>query len=215
MPELHFQVEGAEAVPYAVVPQLAFRLRLRSTPAAQPIHNVALHCQIRIDPARRRYQSDEQEKLLDLFGEPSRWGQTVRSLLWTHSDVMVPAFTGEVVVNLPVPCTFDFNVAVTKYFHALADGAVPLLLLFSGTIFHEVEDGALQVARIPWEKEAHYQLPVRVWKDMMELYYPNIAWLALRRDVFDRLAHYKMARALPTWEQVLEHLLDQAERSVP
>jgi hypothetical protein len=213
MPELDFQVEGAEAIPYSAAPQLALKLRVRSTPAAQPVHSAMLRCQVRIDPARRPYQSGEQEKLFELFGEPRRWGQTLRGMLWAHANLLLPGFTGEALADLPVPCTFDFNVAVARYFHALEGGAVPLCLLFSGTVFYEAEGGQLQVAQVPWEKEALYQLPVRVWKDMMDLYYPNSAWLCLRRDVLDRLGRYKTEKLLPTWEQALERLLDAADRS--
>src|SRR5262249_23302363 len=131
----------------------------------------------------------------------------MRSMLWTHSSVVVPPFTGEQVVDLPVPCTFDFNVAATKYFHALPDGEVPLSLLFSGTVFYEAADGRLQIAQISWEKEARFRLPVKVWNDMMADYYPNGAWLRLRQDIFDRLYRYKVAHGLPSWEQTFEHLL--------
>src|SRR5262249_46333042 len=115
------------------------------------------------------------------------------------------------VADLPVPCTFDFNVAATRYFHALADGEVPLVLLFSGTVFHEDEDGALRVAQIPWEKETTFRLPVHTWRAMMEHYYPNTAWLCLPRDLFDRLHYHKTKCGLPTWEQALEDLLHRAE----
>ena len=115
------------------------------------------------------------------------------------------------LVDLPVPCTYDFNVAVTKYFNALENGEIPVSLLFSGTIFHEGEDGALRVAQIPWDKEAAFRLPVSVWKAMMERYYPNSAWLCLRKDVFDRLHDFKSRRCLPTWEQALESLLPDSE----
>jgi hypothetical protein len=136
-------------------------------------------------------------------------------MLWTHTSAVVPAFTGSTVVDLPVPCTYDFNLAAAKYFYALEGGEVPLCLLFSGTVFYAAGDGALQVAPIPWEKETTFRLPVRVWKDMMELYYPNSAWLCLRKDVFDRLYRYKSSRALPTWEQALENLLAAGEGVKP
>jgi hypothetical protein len=129
-------------------------------------------------------------------------------MLWTHTSAVVTPFTGSTVVDLPVPCTFDFNVAATKYFHALEDGQVPLLLLFSGTVFHAAGDGALQVAQIPWEKEAGFRLPVSVWKEMMDHYYPGSVWLCLHRDAFARLRDYKVRRGLPTWEQALESLLE-------
>jgi hypothetical protein len=122
----------------------------------------------------------------------------------------VPPFTGSTQVELPVPCTYDFNLAATKYFYALEQGEIPLLFLFSGTIFYAAEDGALQVAQIPWSKEAPFRLPAQVWKEMMQLYYPNNAWLSVRKDVFDRLYRYKVRRGLPTWEQVLESLLAPA-----
>jgi hypothetical protein len=212
MPDLSFEVEKAEAVPFAAAPLLAFKLRISNRYADEPIHTIALRCQIMIDPARRRYKDEDQERLRDLFGEPERWGQTVRPMLWTHASVVVTSFTGSEVVDLQVPCTFDFNVAATKYFAGLTEGEIPINLLFSGTVFYASDEGALQVAQIPWDKEARYRLPVPVWKQMMEIYYPNSAWLCLRKDVFDRLYQYKVRRGIPTWEQALESILPDEER---
>jgi hypothetical protein len=209
--DLKFTVEGAEQQPHSAAPLLVFKLRIAETIANEEpttIPSIALRCQIRIEPTRRRYAPAEQEQLLDLFGEPQRWGQTLRSALWTHASVVVPPFTGSTVVDLPVPCSFDFNVATTKYFHALEDGEVPLCLLFSGTIFYTSEDGYLQVSQIPWEKEAIFRLPVSVWKDMIDLYYPNSAWLCLGRNAFDRLYRWKCSQGIPTWEQAIETLLE-------
>jgi hypothetical protein len=214
MPDLNFQVEEVIAVPFAAAPQLAFKLRITNAVAEEPVHSVALRCQIQIAATRRRYSPQDQERLLDLFGTPERWSQTLRSMLWTHVTIVVPPFTESTTVDLPVPCTYDFNVAATKYFYSLEDGEVPLLFLFSGTVFYPVEDGALQVAQIPWNKEASFRLPVQVWKKMMDLYYPNSAWLYLQKDVFDRLYRYKIQRGLPTWEQVMESLLPPIEERV-
>lgn len=213
MPDLNFQVEGAEAVAYAAAPLLSFKLRVTNADANEPIHTVALRCQIQIETTRRRYNEGEQERLLDLFGEPERWGQTLRAMLWTHTSMVVTPFQGSTLVEMPVPCTFDFNVAATKYFAGLEDGEVPLALLFSGTVFYEGEAGALQVSQISWEKEAKYKLPVSVWREMMNFYYPNSAWLTLRRDVFDRLNEYKMRRGIPTWEQALDSLLPASKKT--
>jgi hypothetical protein len=213
MPDLSFQVEKAEPEPFAAAPLLLFKLRISQSPTgAVPIHAIVLRCQIRIEPARRRYNGKEPERLLDLFGTPDRWSQTLRPMLWTHTSVMVPPFTDHIVVDLPVPCTFDFNVAAAKYFYALEEDVVPLSLLFSGTLFQDVEEVGLQVEQIPWDKEATFRLPVSVWKKMMERYYPNSAWLCLRRDVFDRLYEYKSRQGLPTWEQALERLLPPADK---
>jgi hypothetical protein len=215
MPDLSFQVERAETEPFAAAPLLLLKLRVREANGV-PIHAIALRCQIRIEPVKRRYTDAERGQLLDLFDTPERWGQTLRPMLWTHTTVVVPAFTESVVVDLPVPCSFDFNVAATKFFYALEEGEVPLSLLFSGTVFHETEGVGLQVAQIPWDREATFRLPVRAWKEMMERYYPNSAWLCLRRDVFDRLYQYKSRQRLPTWEQTLEALLSSAdERRAP
>jgi hypothetical protein len=214
MPDLNFDVEKAEVLPYAASPVLVFKLRITNRLAEEMIHNVMLRCQVQLEVTRRHYSEQDQARLRDLFGEPERWGDTLRNMLWTHVNAVVPPFTGSTLVDLQVPCTFDFNVAATKYFAGLDDGEVPLALLFSGTIFYAAH-GGLQVAQISWDKEAHYRLPVLVWKAMMDAYYPNTAWLCLRRDVFERLVRYKMQRGLPTFEQALENLLPEDEDDAP
>jgi hypothetical protein len=211
MPQLSFRIEGSEAVPVSVAPTLAFKLHVDNLDRTQNIHSVALHCQIQIEATRRRYDAGEQDRLLDLYGEPQRWSQTLRTMLWTQANVTVPSFTGTALVDLLVPCTFDFNVAATKYFAALAEGEVPLCFLFSGTIFYEDETGALQIDQISWEKESSYRLPITVWQKMMDIYYPNTAWLSISRDVFDQVCEYKRHHGIPTWEQTLERLLSSAE----
>jgi len=184
MPDLNFRVEGAEPQRFAAEPTLLFRLRLSEAvpEGAQPtpIHSIVLRCQIRIEPARRRYSPQEKQRLLDL----------------------------------PVPCSFDFSLAATRYFAALEEGDLPLDFLFSGTIFYQAAEGPLQVAQIPWEKDATFRLPVATWRGLMDLYYPNSAWLCLRRDVFDRLDRYRSRGSHPTWEQALERLLASAEEPV-
>jgi hypothetical protein len=214
MPDLNFQVEGAEPQRFAVEPLLLFKLRVSEAVAGgarpTPVHTVALRCQVRIEPAGRRYEPPEKERLLDLFGTPDRWGQTLRPMLWTHVSAVVPSFTGSTVVDLPVPCSYDFNLAATKYFDALEGGDVPLLFLFSGTVFYEAPEGDLQVAQISWEKEAPFRLPAATWRGLMDQHYPNSAYLCLRKDVFDKLSRYKSREGLPTWEQAMERLLSSA-----
>jgi hypothetical protein len=207
MPDLAITVASVEVVPYAASPALAFKLRIANKDAAERIHTVVLRCQIQIEVARRKYTADEQERLRDLFGTPERWGQTLKNLLWTNASVVVPQFTGDTAVDLQVPCTFDFSVATTKYFNGLEDGEIPVVLMFSGTVFYADEDGALRVAPISWDKETKFRVPLKVWKDMMDTYYPNIAWLCLRRDIFEDLDRYKRERGIPSWEQVFESLL--------
>ena len=211
MPELHFQIEGAEAVPHAAIPLIAAKLRITNFPASETIHAITLRCQIQLEVTRRKYTPDDQARLRDLFDEPSRWGQTLKNLLWTHASIVVPSFQGTTVADVPVPCTFDFNVAATKYFHGLADGDVPVCLQFSGTVFYAAAEGGLQVAPISWDKEARFKLPVKVWRDMMETYYPNSAWLCLHKDAFDRLYQYKVRHGIPSWEEVVESIVPVEE----
>src|SRR5579863_4468190 len=213
MPDLNFEIEGAEVSKFSASPQIALKLRLTNSNANETVHSVVLRCQIQLEVTRRRYTAEEQRKLHDLFGEPERWSQTLRNLLWTHVNVNIPPFQGETVVDLPVPCTFDFNVGATKYFHGLGDGQVPLCVMFSGTVFYARDRGPLQVAPISWDKEARFNLPVKVWHDMMDTYYPNSAWIRLSRDVFERLYDYKVRHGIPTWEQALGRML-QAEELV-
>jgi hypothetical protein len=208
MPDLSFAVEGAEAVTHSATPLLAFKLRIANADPNEAVQSVALRCQLQIEATHRKYGAQEQERLLDLFGTPDRWSRTLRAMLWTHAAINVPPFQGSVVVDLPVACTFDFNVAAAKYFAGLDEGEVPLNLMFSGTIFYEPANSGLQIEQIPWDREAKYRLPIRVWKEMIDIYYPNSAWLCLRRDVFDKLAQYKMDRGIPTWEQAIERLLN-------
>lgn len=211
MIDLNFHVECVEVSAHAAAPMLMFRVRVSEPAATTAIQTIALRCQVRIEPARRRYSKIEQALLLDLFGEPHRYAQTLRSMLWAHTSAIVPPFVGTTVVELPVPCTYDFNLAEAKYFNALEDGQVPLCLLFSGTIFYANDDGALQVAQIPWEKECDFRLPVDTWKRMMDRYYPNTAWLTLRKDVFDRLCQFRTRTVSASWEQTVGRLLDLAE----
>jgi Family of unknown function (DUF6084) len=208
LPDLHFQVEDAFATPNSAIPQLTFKVRITNS-EPEPVHSIAMRVQVQIEPVRRRYTAQEQEHLKELFGAPERWSKSVHPLLWENVNVTASGFTGSTVMEVPVPCTFDFNVAVTKYIHGLEGGELPMSLLFSGTIFHAGHMG-LQIAQIPWDREASYKLPVRVWKEMMDQHYPNTAWLCLQRDVFDRLAEYKARNNIASWEQALERALGLA-----
>jgi predicted alpha-1,6-mannanase (GH76 family) len=69
------------------------------------------------------------------------------------------------------------------------------------------------VSPIPWSKEARFRLPVETWRRLMDTYYPNMAWLQLRWDVFERLYGYKTRRAIPTWEQAIESILPPSEET--
>ena len=212
MPDLTITFERAEVVPFAASPTLAFRLRVTNADPAEIIHTVVLRCQIQIEVARRKYSAADQEQLRDLFGEPDRWGQTLRNLLWTNASCVVPQFSGSTSIDLQVPCSFDFTIATTKYFNGLAGGEIPVCAMFSGNVFYQDAEGSLLVAPISWDKETRFRIPLEAWKSMMDAYYPNIAWLSLRRDVFEQLHRFKVEQGIPTWEQALEKLLAMTQQ---
>ncbi len=214
MPDLSFAVTGAEAPPFAAVPTLRFKLCIENAVADERIFAVALRSQIMIAATQRHYSAEAQAKLRDVFGEPGRWRETLRPLLWTTVGVVVPRFEGSTLTDLPVPCTYDFEVVGTKFFDAMDDGDIPLTFLFSGTVFYEGEAGNLQAGQISWEREAAFRLPVALWREMIARYFPNAAWIRLRKDVFDQLNAFKVARGLPTWEDALARLLETSGTEV-
>ena len=214
MPDLDFEVESADVLPYAAVPTILFRLGVQNAVEGEEIDSISLRTQIRIAATQRRYEPNEQAKLRELFGEPHQWKDTLRSLLWTNTNTIVTHFSGGCVFEMPVTCTYDFDVVGTKYFAALEDGEIPLEFLFSGTVFYRKSGGALQVALISWDNEAMFRLPVRLWREMMDNYFPNSAWLRLHKDTFDRLYDYRSRNALLTWDRTLESLLNTAEKEV-
>jgi Family of unknown function (DUF6084) len=212
VPELGFTVLGCEPLRHAAAPSLRFSLAIDAQGAA--VRSVMLDVQLRIAATQRGYSEAEQAQLGDLFGEAHRWGDTLRNLLWTQATLVVPPFDGSTVVDLIVPCTYDFDVAAAKYLAGLHDGDIPLELLFSGTVFYVSAAGAIQINRISWNAEAAHRLPVRVWRETMDHYFPNAAWLRLHRDAFERLVAFRARNALTSWEAVVAALLEgrEAER---
>jgi hypothetical protein len=200
--ELDFAVEDATRVEHTAVPTLRFALRVTS-PA--PVRSVLLDVQVQIAARRRGYDSSAHDRLFELFGPVADWGTSLRTLLWTRTTLVVPAFTDTTVVNLDLPCSYDLEVAASRYLDALSDGEVPLEFLFSGSVFY-MEGDALQTTRLPWNSEAEYRLPVRVWKETMERYFRGTAWVRLSKESFDRLSAYKSRNALATWDDALERL---------
>lgn len=200
-----FACTGVRADRYAAGPTLVFRLRVATAEPDTRVHAMALRCQLRIEPARRGYGEAEAAGLADLFGERSRWGGTLLPLQFAHVSVMVPGFTGSTEVDLPVPCTYDMDVAATRYFDALEGGEVPLRLLFSGTAF--TGPGGYRVEPVPWDREAAYPMPVAVWREMVEQHFPGCGWLRLPRSAMEALLAYRSRRALPSWEATVEALL--------
>jgi len=215
MAELTFGCTGASAPRYAATPTLAFELTITESTGVR-VQAIALRCQIRIEPHRRRYSAAEAERLHDLFGDPSRWADTVKPIQLATISTMVPTFTALTEIQLEMPCTYDLEVASARYLYGLDDGTIPLLLLFSGTVFTQPADGeGFSVELVPWSSEASFRLPVSVWHEVVEIHFPGSAWLRCGRDTMDALAAFKSARALPTWDATLSALLATAGQPDP
>jgi uncharacterized protein DUF6084 len=214
VPELDLEVISAGAEPDTLIPILNFRIRIRESEGRR-VDAISLRCQIMVQATRRTYAPGEQDALLDLFGKPARWGTTLKTMLWTHASTDVSGFTGTTEAIVPVPCTHDLTVTAGKYFFALEAGEVPLMFQFSGTIFWRDDDGSLQVAPIPWSKEAAFRLPVSTWRALMEEHDPDSAWLCLRRDTVDRLNRYKAHSGVPGWDAALARLLADSDDQLP
>ena len=207
MADLDFKVVAVKAAAKALTPLLQFELRI-TAPGTTQIQALLLSAQIQIQPPQRAYSGREKEMLVELFGAPKQWGQTLRNRLWAHVNATVGAVEGQAVTTLTVPCSYDLNIATTKYFYALEDGEVPLLFLFSGSAFYLSKEGRLQVERISWEKECAYRMPISHWRELMEEHYPNSAWIQLRKDVFERLYEYRRLHGLADWEATVERLIE-------
>jgi hypothetical protein len=210
MTTLAFEVVGSRAEPHAAVPTIMLRLRVEEADGFS-VHALALRCQIRIEPQRRRYTPEEESRLYELFGETPQWGDSLRPFLWTHVSTTIGRFDGGTEFDLPVECTYDFDVAGAKYLHALAEGEIPLLLLFSGTVFTRGESG-FSAEPLSWSLEASHKMPVSVWRAMMDQYFPNSGWIRVQRDTLDTLQRFRAHRGLPTWDQAFEQLLKEAGR---
>ena len=213
MAELAFDCLGARPDKYAVAPSMSLVLRIAET-TGQRVDAIALRCQIRIEPARRRYSDDEAERLNDLFGETQRWADTLKPLQFATVSTMVPGFTGSTELDLPLMLSYDLEIGSVRYFAGLDAGEVPLLLLFSGTVF-AVTEGKLQVQQVPWSKEASYRLPVSVWREAIDDHFPGSAWIRMTRETLDELQRFKTRQALPTWDATLRALLARAETPEP
>lgn len=210
---LRFECVGARPEPYAAGPSLLLTLRITES-SGRRVHSVALRCQIRIEPRRRVYTPEEQAKLVDLFGEPSRWGETLNPLQLTTVATTVGGFIGETETDLVVPLTYDLDIAATKYFHGLSPEPgerreVPLLLLFSGTVYHAAESG-VQLGLVDWHADAPFRLPVATWRAAMDEHYPDAAWVRVNRATLDALSAYRSRHVIPSWDEAFERLLKQA-----
>jgi hypothetical protein len=206
---VEFSVLGARPVRYAAAPMLALDIEVSET-SGRPVYMLALTVQLMIEPARRAYDEATHERLVELFGAPERWAVTTRSLVWATLDVVVPAFTGTTTVTVPIACHYDLELAAAKYLHAIPDGEAPLALHFNGMVYYPGEDGGLQIVLLPWSNSIGFRMPMRVWRETIEHYYPGTAWIGLRTETLEALQRAKLQRGLATLDATVTALLGDA-----
>src|SRR6185369_10012745 len=205
MTVLSIGITEARPASQLAAPAITFRLYLEDILGGR-IHALVLRCQVRIEPRRRRYTPGEQERLYELFGDPSQWDRTLQAVTWSHTSLVVPGFERHAEVDLTVPCTYDLEVASAKYLHAVREGDIPLVFLFSGTIFKAgeaakagaIETGAFIVEPVSWDLEAAYPIPSAVWQTTM-----------------DQLQAFRGRQALVSWDEAIDLLLQTAVSRQP
>ena len=206
---LEFEVLGAEPIEYSAAPGVRFRLRV-TEPQGREIYTIALSAQIQIDPARRTYDDETRERLVELFGAPERWGATTHAFQWAQVETLVPSFTDATEFTLDVSCTYDLEVAASKYFYSLPDGEVPLTFHFNGTVLYAGEQERLQVILVPWSCSAPWRMPVEVWRRTIANHYPAGSWIRLDEDTLAELLRDKARRGDYSFDDTVRRLLREA-----
>ncbi len=202
-----FKITGASAKPHAASPTISFDVRVTSS---ESVEAMVLRAEIRIEPQWRRFDGQEQQLLDDMFGAPERWGTTLRTLAWADLPAIVTGFNGETQTRIDVPCTYDFDVTATRFFHALSDGDVPVRMLFSGAIFYAGDRG-FWCERVPWSAEAAYRMPVTVWRDAMRACYGTDAILRVKAETLQKLHRLRALGGALSWDALLERLAGVGE----
>jgi hypothetical protein len=206
-PHPSFSVTGARPAFLAATPTLAFDLEV-SEPSGRQIFTIALAVQIAIEPAQRRYDPATRQRLIELLGDPRRVGSPTRTVPWAQVDVLVKPFAGSASVEVPVPCNYDLEIAATNYFRSVADGEVPLVFHFNGSVYYEDAGGRMQIVQISWEESADFRMPVAAWRQAVSAHYPNRGWIPAGEETIERLRQFKLELGLPSYEAALERLLD-------
>jgi hypothetical protein len=207
-PELKFKVLSARPVRYAAAPMMTLDLQVSEQQGRQ-VYMIGLSIQLMIEPARREYDEATRERLAGLFGAPERWAVTTHSLLWAQLDIVVPQFTGSRTVAVPLPCSYDLEIAAAKYLHSLPDGEAPLALHFNGMVYYPDENGGLRMVLVPWSQSIDFRMPVSVWRETVAHYYPNSGWAAFGEHTLQQLERERVARGLPTYDACVSELLSE------
>ena len=204
-----FTVLGMDAVAGALTPTLRFELHVVE-PEGNEIHTIALTTHIQVEPAKRAYDAATRERLEELFGAPDRWSATTQSFPWAKVSALVPGFTGSTTFSIEVPCTYDLELAATKYFYALPDGEVPLDFHFNGMVLYAGEHDRLQVRPVPWSCTARWRMPVEQFKAAMIACYPGGGWIRLAPDTLDALHRRRATQGHHSFDSLVAKLLEDA-----
>lgn len=204
-----FTVLDVEQVAHALAPTLRFQLHVND-PDGRAVHAIALSTQIQVDPARRSYDDATRARLVELFGAPERWGATTHSFQWARVDALVPSFTGATSFALEVPCSYDLELAASKYFYSLPDGHVPLSFHFTGMVLYHDGDELLRVTTVPWACSARWSMPVAAWRAAIAACYPGGGWVRLSTATLDALQARKAQRGDHSFEATVAALLAES-----
>jgi hypothetical protein len=205
-PGLRLTIAGVRAIPHAAAPTLSFTLRVDDD-SDREVFMAGLSVQIQIEPAKRTYDPESKAKLTELFGDPHRWTTTAQRMHWTSQSVLLGSFTGSTTAQIEVLCNYDIELAAAKYFHSVTDGEIPLAFHFNGSVYYSSDNGRLQVVQVPWDTSADFKLPLSVWKEMIDSYYPFRGWVPVHRDTLDALQRRKARLGAPTLDAAIIELL--------
>ncbi|MBV8637825.1 MAG: hypothetical protein JO322_07040 [Candidatus Eremiobacteraeota bacterium] len=203
MSDLGFSVIDARAKQNAASPTIAFRLHIASE---RPVDAIVLRAELRIEPQWRTYDREAQVLLGELFGTPDRWQTTLRTFAWADVTLVVPGFARETDAEITVPCTYDFDVAATRFFDTVHSGEIPVRFLFSGAVYRD-RGSSFSTERVAWNSECSYRMPVSVWHDAMRACYGSDALIRIKRETLEELRRYRALSGATTWDELLVRLL--------
>lgn len=201
--KLQFTAREAVAERRSAAP--AIRLRVDVLAPGVKIEALLLRARVQIEPWRRAYDANEKELLREL--------SAAQPLQWIDVAVTVNAFSEQTTFEIPMSCTYDMQVAATKYLTAIDGGAIPVRVFFNGTAFSAAESG-FSAAMLSWDSDCEAFVPIDVWHEAMDACFAGQAWLRVDRSVFDALARYRVHRGFADWDQALEHLLQVHEKKI-
>ena len=182
VPTLAFAVTAAP-LEHAAVPTLRFTLRVESPAARRPLGPARRAGADRRAPARATTHA-AHDRLFELFGAARRdWGTTLRTLLWTRTTLVVPAFDGPDGGRpaRPVhvrPRGRRRRATSTRSRTARCRSSS----CSAARVFYARPDGRLQTARLSWDQRGRVpRCRSRVWRETMDRHFPGTRLAAARQ----------------------------------